>query len=231
MRNGKEICKELKAVRRSIAEENGIPLEIPDCPHQGPCPGTCPQCEKELRQLESALAQRISVGKVATVAGIALALASPAAAQVQSPKQEGKRSDKVERKQQVKLYPVQGTIVDVKTKEPLPFCNVSFTPVGETALLTVPKDAVTDFDGVFSIELPEGDYTLRASFVGYKAIERPLKVLAKNDTVDIGLEMTSTILGGSQVIICGIFDNPIIEIGPEGSMNTEIQGVPLRIQY
>ena len=74
-------------MRRHIAEENDIQLDIPECPHQGPCPGTCPQCEKELRQLESALANRLSVGKVATVAGMALALAAPAAVQAQEPVQ------------------------------------------------------------------------------------------------------------------------------------------------
>ena len=28
---GKDVCKELKAVRKRIAEENGIELEIPEC--------------------------------------------------------------------------------------------------------------------------------------------------------------------------------------------------------
>lgn len=76
MNRGKEICNELKAVRRSIAEENGITMETPECLHQGPCPGTCPRCEQELRQLESALADRLRMGKVATVAGLALGLAA-----------------------------------------------------------------------------------------------------------------------------------------------------------
>lgn len=84
MSTGKDICKELKAVRRSIAEENGIALDIPECTYQGPCRGTCPRCESELRYLESALADRLRMGRTAKVAGIALALASTAAAGAQS---------------------------------------------------------------------------------------------------------------------------------------------------
>ena len=76
MSRGKYICKELKEVRRRIAEENGIPLEIKECTYEGPCRGTCPRCEAEVRYLENALANRLRFGKVATVAGLALGLAS-----------------------------------------------------------------------------------------------------------------------------------------------------------
>ena len=76
MNRGKVICKELKEVRRKIAEENNIPLEIPECTYEGPCRGTCPRCEAEVRYLENSLANRLRMGKVATVAGLALGLAS-----------------------------------------------------------------------------------------------------------------------------------------------------------
>ena len=75
-KNGKNICKELKEVRRRIAEENHIPLEIKECTSEGPCRGTCPRCEAEVRYLENALAGKLRMGKVATVAGLALGLAS-----------------------------------------------------------------------------------------------------------------------------------------------------------
>ena len=75
-KNGKNICKELKAVRQRIAEENHIPLEIKECTYEGPCRGTCPRCEAEVRYLENALAGKLRMGKVATVAGLALGLAS-----------------------------------------------------------------------------------------------------------------------------------------------------------
>ncbi len=76
MTRGKNICKQLKAVRRRIAEENEIPLEIKECTYQGPCRGTCPRCEAEVRYLERELENRIRLGRVATVAGVALGLAS-----------------------------------------------------------------------------------------------------------------------------------------------------------
>lgn len=71
-------------MRRSIAVENGIALEMPECTYQGPCRGTCPRCESELRYLENALAERLRMGRTAKVAGIVLALASTAAAGAQS---------------------------------------------------------------------------------------------------------------------------------------------------
>ena len=232
MSKGKEICNELKAVRRRIADENGIMLEIPECNHNGPCPGSCPRCESEMRYLEHELARRISVGKVATVAGLALTLTLSAQAQdtPQTPSTGG-GGIHTSHQEVVKLHPVSGTIIDAKTKEPIPFCNVTVLPMEDKNGLTTHLSTTTDFDGIFKMDLPEGNYTLRVAYIGYKSIERPLKVTAKNDTIEIGMEMTATVLGMPEVIICGIHNDPIIEIGPEGATNTEIQGVPLKVQY
>ena len=76
MTRGKNICNELKAVRHRIAEENDIPLEIRECTYKGECLGTCPRCEAEVQYLERELEKRIRLGKVATVAGVALGLAA-----------------------------------------------------------------------------------------------------------------------------------------------------------
>lgn len=76
MQRGKYKCKQLKAVRKRIAEENGIPLEQKECTYAGPCRGTCPHCEAEVRYLERALTDRIRLGRVATVAGLSLGLAA-----------------------------------------------------------------------------------------------------------------------------------------------------------
>ncbi len=76
MTHGKNICKQLKEVRKRIAEENGIPLEQRECTYEGPCRGTCPHCEAEVRYLERSLADRIRLGKAATVAGLSLGLAA-----------------------------------------------------------------------------------------------------------------------------------------------------------
>ena len=76
MQRGKYKCKQLKALRKRIADENGIPLKQKECNYDGPCRGTCPYCESEMRYLERALADHLRLGRVATVAGLSLGLAA-----------------------------------------------------------------------------------------------------------------------------------------------------------
>ncbi|MCR5138406.1 MAG: FHA domain-containing protein [Oscillospiraceae bacterium] len=68
---GKEKCETLRKVRREIAEQNSIDLQIEDCLYQGDCLGTCPKCEEELRSLENAIEEREKNGFSAKLAGIA----------------------------------------------------------------------------------------------------------------------------------------------------------------
>lgn len=58
MNQGKEICKNLREIRKYIAKEYDIELITQDCPFQGDCKGTCPKCEEELRFLEEELRKR-----------------------------------------------------------------------------------------------------------------------------------------------------------------------------
>ncbi len=81
MSNGKNICETLKALRSSIAKENDIPFETTECKYKGECSGTCPSCEAEREYIEEQLAKRISLGKIATVAGLTLGLATGVQAQ------------------------------------------------------------------------------------------------------------------------------------------------------
>lgn len=76
MQRGKSICKELKSIRRNIAKENNIPFESPECTYEGPCKGTCPKCESEVRMLEHELTKRISLGKAVTIAGVSVSMAA-----------------------------------------------------------------------------------------------------------------------------------------------------------
>ncbi len=69
--NGKERCRILKELRRTVADRNGIPYESPICTHQGECLGTCPRCEAELAYLDRAIAKRQALGKTVVLAGIA----------------------------------------------------------------------------------------------------------------------------------------------------------------
>lgn len=93
MQYGKKICKTLKAVRKGIADENGIPLEIEECSYEGDCPGTCPRCEAEVRYLENAIMERLHLGKVATIAGLALGLAVSNASAQDTLKVDNKRAN------------------------------------------------------------------------------------------------------------------------------------------
>ena len=84
-----------------------------------------------------------------------------------------------------KLTKIRGTVLDSKTKEPLPFVNVVFkgANVGTT----------TDFDGKYYIETQWGTNTLQASFVGYKTASKPIELgksltinfLLKNDAIEM----------------------------------------------
>ncbi|MBQ8510904.1 MAG: hypothetical protein IJ493_13465 [Clostridia bacterium] len=74
MTNGRKICNILKDVRRDIAAQNDIELDIPVCEHKGECRGTCPQCEAEVKALEKALDNRRKLGKAVVVAGISAGL-------------------------------------------------------------------------------------------------------------------------------------------------------------
>lgn len=224
MSRGKDICKELKAVRRSIADENGIPLEIPKCTYKGPCAGTCPRCEWELRQLENALADRIRLGKVATVAGIALGLSLGANAQSEVPQIEiGTPVDSSH--QEVAKGCLKGVVTDAKTKEPLPFVNVILKKDDKMV-----KGATTDFDGMFTIKpIPSGEYTLEVSFVGYKRIVREgIRIKPTGFTVcDISLPHdTAAVLQGGvrERTATTVKDEPKIAIG--GVQQVILPGTP-----
>ena len=72
---GKKKCEILKEIRQKIADENEIPYKTRECTHKGPCSGTCPYCESEVRYLESQLKKRVSLGKPVKVAALAAGVA------------------------------------------------------------------------------------------------------------------------------------------------------------
>ena len=333
---GKTVCEELKAVRRRIAEENGIELEIPECTYHGPCKGTCPRCESEVRFLENELARRIRMGKVATVAGLALTLGvtGSAAAQSTEPsavppsheRQTGecevtgvvvdarsreplpfvsvmlyqdtaqamvvqtdfdgryrfsvhrgkytlvvrgvvgyneyrrevivKRSSENQGTMELVYNPAQydtyntprvdtigleipmmglvevvfetkGTVVDLRTKEPLPFVNVIFKKDGKVVAVKA-----TDFDGGYTATLPEGKYDLEVSYVGYKRYMRAgVEVPAKEDVL-VELQVDENAIMEE---LLGIITDPVVPLLDPTvggvQVGAEVEGVPLRIQY
>lgn len=241
---GKNICQHLKAIRRSIAEENGISLEIPECTYQGPCSGTCPRCEAEVRYLEEEIARRLSVGKVATVAGLALTLSAPAMAQTDTP-QQGKPSldatlpmdmDSVAsyRRPTQGVIPVGreipdsiaavgystvvGTVKDDRTGEPVPFADVQFLKEG-----ALYKSAKTDLDGCYVIRsMPNGDWTLSVSTVGYQTKREEVRIQSNTSRYQLDISLASD---GRDCGLSKDTTTPVIDIGYTGAMTIKPEDV------
>ena len=58
--DGKKLCEELRQMRIDFAEANDIPFVPEHCDHNGPCAGTCPQCDAELRYLNEQIEEKKS---------------------------------------------------------------------------------------------------------------------------------------------------------------------------
>lgn len=68
---GRNICDTLKAIRKKIADANGIEYSPEECHFKGECRGTCPKCEQEVKDLEYELRLRQMAGTAIKVAGVA----------------------------------------------------------------------------------------------------------------------------------------------------------------
>lgn len=79
MVKGKSTCKTLKAIRQQIAQANDIEYEPRECHYEGPCQGTCPACEAEVRYLESQLSRRRMLGRAISLLGVSAGLLSACA--------------------------------------------------------------------------------------------------------------------------------------------------------
>ena len=64
---GRAKCRMMKAIRKAIADANGIPYKISECPSTEHCNGACPHCDAEARQLEAALTARAASGHTITM--------------------------------------------------------------------------------------------------------------------------------------------------------------------
>lgn len=58
MNPGKHKCETLKSIRRQIAEQYDLTYNPKECTHEGDCPGTCPLCDAELRDLQRQLDEK-----------------------------------------------------------------------------------------------------------------------------------------------------------------------------
>ncbi len=77
-----------------------------------------------------------------------------------------------------KMTRIKGRVIDVRTKESLPFVNVVF----EGKNLGV----ITDYKGEYHIETQWPSGRLQASYMGYNSQTKPVKI-GKNQTINFGL--------------------------------------------
>ena len=94
---------------------------------------------------------------------------------------------------------VKGFVIDAKSREALEFVNVAVREAGSEEFKS---GCSTDMEGRFLVEeLPAGKYLVNISFVGYKSIEREVKV--ENSVVNMGrifLEEDAKLLNEAQVV-------------------------------
>ena len=97
---------------------------------------------------------------------------------------------------------VKGKVLDRATNEPLEFINVAVTKRGDTKILT---GAITDATGSFQIlDIPVGEYTLTASFLGYKELKRQFAITSSNMNRTLtGLYMTEDSHALEEVTVTG----------------------------
>ncbi len=88
---------------------------------------------------------------------------------------------------------IHGFVKDAQTGEPLPGANV--------LLVGTSLGASTDLNGRFVIRnVPAGSYTVRTTYIGYKSMERPLKVEA-GANVEANLELEAVGVQGKEVVV------------------------------
>ena len=164
MNHGKEICRELKELRQRIAEENSIPLKMEECTFKGECDGTCPRCDAEVNYLETALADRLRLGKAAMVAGLSLGLAATAMdASCQTLSLSAEPPVVKEIVQQADSVIIKGHVVDAETDEGLEYANIRFLNNKDSLMAMT----TTDQEGNFALQLPKGKYNIEVSFPGF----------------------------------------------------------------
>lgn len=98
---------------------------------------------------------------------------------------------------------IAGQVIDAESGSPLPGVNV--------VLVDREMGSATDMDGeYFILNVPPGEYELRASMVGYKSVLIQEVSVSINHTTNIDIEMEPTVLDvGEDVVV--IAERPLVE--------------------
>lgn len=90
---------------------------------------------------------------------------------------------------------ITGTVTDAETGQTLPGANI--------LIVELSQGAATNIDGKFEItSIPNGTYTVRVTFVGYKSTEKTVEVDAGSTTVDT--QLAPDLSGLEEVVVTGI---------------------------
>lgn len=68
---GRAKCDQLREIRKKIAKANDIEFEPAECHHTGPCMGTCPVCDSEIRYIDDELQKKKMRGEEIILTGLA----------------------------------------------------------------------------------------------------------------------------------------------------------------
>ena len=122
-------------------------------------------------------------------------------------------------------FTLKGKVVD-ENNEPLP---------GATILVKENKlGTSTDFDGVFNVKLPKGNYTIQVSFIGYKRISKEIS-LTKNDEITFSLVSEDNVL--DEVLVSAVRVNADAPVTHSNLTKEEIekrnlgQDIPILMNY
>ncbi|MBQ2491190.1 MAG: carboxypeptidase-like regulatory domain-containing protein [Muribaculaceae bacterium] len=194
---GKDICKHLREVRCAVASANDIDYTPAVCTHEGDCAGTCPACERELRYIERQLYRRKAMGKIVTVAGLALGAASFMPMQAQQVAPDIPAVQPVQAKL-VDAAPgdttaviVRGRVIDRETGEPC---------VGVSIMLEGTKfGTATNLDGNFAMRVPKGG-KLQFFYVGYEDYEYEVTESVDDVEIVITIDEKAVLMGDVAII-------------------------------
>ena len=208
---GRNICNTLKAIRKQIADANGINYSPEECHFEGECKGTCPKCEQDVRDLEYELHLKEMAGKAIKVAGVALGITAIASSTTSCATQKGyynsippkpekvipisyqeyTSSDSILLKEREELSKkgvlfVQGHLIDEEDKEPIIGASVIAKLSG--------KHAISDIDGNFSLEIEQGDM-ITVKYIGMQDRIINLSEMSQDKLNIITLTESGNVLG------------------------------------
>ncbi len=100
---------------------------------------------------------------------------------------------------------IKGKVIDKLTREPLPYADVH--------LIELKKGTITKPDGTFIISgVPDGEYTLEVSYVGYRKFHKKVDV-KDNGTTEVNIELEQTVISLPGVVVIGsIYEKSPFEI-------------------